>query len=202
MKKTVFLLMILYPIFLCAQTFNYNAQAAVEYADYWWDGRNTRDWVKDSINYNPEYDWGFPYYNYDRHGGDCANFVSQCLKEGGWDFSAGIDGKGTGVDNRGCISGVNNIRKHLHYKGTPYVDVYYSAADDNRLYHSLGDPLFISDAKGTVRHSLICTYINDKEALYNTHSKDYQYVRRKGFAKLMPCGTYFNLTYPAHCFNC
>jgi len=34
MKKTVSLLMILYPIFLYAQTFNYNAQAAVEYADY------------------------------------------------------------------------------------------------------------------------------------------------------------------------
>ncbi|MCX5977824.1 MAG: amidase domain-containing protein [Coprothermobacterota bacterium] len=39
--------------------------AAVRYAEIWWNGHNTTDYP----NYEP---------------GDCANFVSQCLHEGGW----------------------------------------------------------------------------------------------------------------------
>ena len=43
----------------------YNRQKAVEYAHKWWNGRNPA------------------FYNFDSLGGDCTNFVSQCLFFGG-----------------------------------------------------------------------------------------------------------------------
>ena len=42
----------------------YNRRAAIEYAQKWALGRNPR------------------YYNFDKIGGDCTNFVSQCLYAG------------------------------------------------------------------------------------------------------------------------
>ncbi|MDR0822004.1 MAG: amidase domain-containing protein [Oscillospiraceae bacterium] len=42
----------------------YNRQAAVNYAKRWWNGRN------------PEY------YDFQQLGGDCTNFISQCLYAG------------------------------------------------------------------------------------------------------------------------
>lgn len=47
------------------KTIEYNRKAAVEYAKKWAYGRNPA------------------YYNFDRLGGDCTNYVSQCLFAGG-----------------------------------------------------------------------------------------------------------------------
>ena len=44
----------------------YNVQAAIDYANYWCDKRNPA------------------YHDYSNEGGDCANFVSQCLIAGGF----------------------------------------------------------------------------------------------------------------------
>ena len=54
------------PVFRVDQTGNYDRDAAVEYADEWNDDANT-----------DEYEF------FGGRGGDCANFVSQCLKAGG-----------------------------------------------------------------------------------------------------------------------
>ena len=43
---------------------NYNRNAAVEYANRWAMGRNPA------------------YFNFDRYGGDCTNFASQCIYSG------------------------------------------------------------------------------------------------------------------------
>ena len=50
---------------ISASAENYNPSAAVAYASQYWN------------NYNPAYN------NYNSVGGDCANFVSQCLYAGG-----------------------------------------------------------------------------------------------------------------------
>jgi hypothetical protein len=42
----------------------YNRQKAIEYAEKWANGRNPK------------------YYNFDKLGGDCTNFISQCLYAG------------------------------------------------------------------------------------------------------------------------
>ena len=44
---------------------SYNRQKAVEYAFKWWNNRNPQ------------------FYNFDSLGGDCTNFINQCLNAGG-----------------------------------------------------------------------------------------------------------------------
>ena len=43
----------------------YNKQKTIEYATFWWNKRNPN------------------FYNFDTLGGDCTNFISQCLLAGG-----------------------------------------------------------------------------------------------------------------------
>ena len=66
----------------------YDPQAAANYADTWWNGRN------------PAY--------HDYGDNDCANFVSQCLIAGGLSLSAG-----PGVDSWGCIPYCDNLHLNL-----------------------------------------------------------------------------------------
>ena len=60
------LLILLLCLSLLQNIFTYNAAAAVKYARNWWNRRN------------PNYD------DFSYSGGDCANFVSQCLIAGGF----------------------------------------------------------------------------------------------------------------------
>ena len=72
---------------------NYNPVAASDYADKWWNSRNT-------VNY----------LDFSGIGGDCANFVSQCLLAGGMDLSAG---PGNPSEYYGCIINCNNL--HINF---------------------------------------------------------------------------------------
>lgn len=56
---------------MIAHAISYNSYAAVDYASRYWQ------------NYNPNY------FNYNSMGGDCANFVSQCLRAGGLEMTDG-----------------------------------------------------------------------------------------------------------------
>ena len=50
MKKiTFFIILIGCPFIFYAQT--YNPKAALDYADRWWDGRNTNNWIKHIDNH-------------------------------------------------------------------------------------------------------------------------------------------------------
>ena len=71
----------------------YDAQAAADYADLWWDGRNPA------------------YYDYGTN--DCSNFTSQCLIAGGLDFSDGTNGSGYGVDSWGAMYNVDHLDLNL-----------------------------------------------------------------------------------------
>ncbi|MEA2075516.1 MAG: PKD domain-containing protein [Euryarchaeota archaeon] len=74
----------------------YNPQAAVNYADTWCHVYNSNNpYVCD------------PYQDYSSRGGDCANFVSQCLIAGGLDLSAGT------VDSCGCIISCTKLNVYL-----------------------------------------------------------------------------------------
>ena len=185
-------------IFFYAQ--NYNPQAAVEYADTWWNDKNT----------GGADHWGEPYYYYGTvvhpdgsttwFGGDCANFVSQCLIAGGLDLTAGTDGFGKGVDKRYCIPGVDNLIDHLLYKKYSLTDSSFPQ-DENLLFHTLGDPLFVRTPSNSLKHSLICSYIDDKKQFYACHSSNAHRAPRSYYAG-MHYSRYFNLSIPAHCFNC
>jgi hypothetical protein len=78
------------------QGLGYNPQAAVNYANTWWNSRN-------------------PMY-YDYSPADCANFVSQCLIAGGLDLSVH-----PGADSKGCIPSCTNLQDFLvNYVGATY----------------------------------------------------------------------------------
>ena len=79
MRQVIFIIIISSSFTTIAQT--YDRQAATDYANYWWDGRNTMNGEKSQTSYDTA--WGNPYNNYNGLGGDCANFVSQCLIAGG-----------------------------------------------------------------------------------------------------------------------
>ena len=192
------LILILYPSFFYAQT--YNPQAALEYADYWWDGRNTNNWTKAPSNFDIV--WGNPYNNYNTLGGDCANFVSQCLRAGGLILDEGADGFGTGVDNRKCIKTVDNFIAHLKYKDVRFYTAYLSHGKSNSFQMSVGDVAFIRNEDNTSRHSLFCSYVQSKTPYYATHSSD-QWRRPRTYYRNMPYSIYFRLNpYPEHCYDC
>ena len=71
----------------------YDPLAAVNYADTWWNGRNSN------------------YHDYSSSGGDCANFVSQCLIAGGLDLS--VCGSCTWIDDKGCLPRCRDLHTYL-----------------------------------------------------------------------------------------
>ena len=82
-------------LYLIGTSFSYNPSKAVAYAKQWAYSRNPK------------------YYDYSNMGGDCANFVSQCLIAGGLSLSGcpGTYGQG------GTIPLVSNLETCLVQKG-------------------------------------------------------------------------------------
>ena len=77
---------------------SYDPGSAVSYAYNYCDKRN------------PDFN------DYTGQGGDCANFVSQCLLAGGQDLS------GCSVDDRGCVINVGALESCLMSKGWNYAE--------------------------------------------------------------------------------
>ena len=74
-------------------TLSYNPQAAITYGNTY------------CRKYNPQYS------SYAHSGGDCANFVSQCLHAGGLDFSGCAH-----VNRQGMIPGCTSLQNCLRSK--------------------------------------------------------------------------------------
>ena len=77
---------------------SYNRKAAVKYAKQWCN------------SFNPKY------HNYNPEGGDCANFVSQCLIAGGMDLKK-MCGGGSAYGVGGTVPAVNNMRACFQKNG-------------------------------------------------------------------------------------
>jgi hypothetical protein len=187
MRKIIFFIIVL----CCWTTIKaqtYNVDNAVKYAHDWCDKRN------------------FDYYYYGERGGDCANFVSQCLKAGGLDLSVGIDPNeqppNNGVDGKGCIIRARNLVKHLkQYQNTTSAE----ASNINPpSEHDVGDPMFLLYPDGIAYHSYFCSSLDaNASRLYCAHTGfacDVNTVNiDNGNTRL-----YFHIknSIPAHCENC
>ena len=114
-----------------ATTVSYDVQSAINYAETWWNGRNTAK-----------------YHDYSYVGGDCAHFVSQCLKAGGLDLSAGSNGSGNGVDYWGCIPAVLNLDANLHY----YQNTQRQVRGGEPSWVLKGDPILFYSNDGMYHH--------------------------------------------------
>ena len=119
---------------LIGLTLSYNAANAAAYAKKWYDGYNSQ------------------YNNYNGQGGDCANFVSQCLIAGGQSLS------GCETDNKGCVPSVNNLKNCLTKKG------WKSSANVPPGFKA-GYPVIFSG------HATIASSVNGKTVLVACHSK-------------------------------
>jgi len=103
-------------VVVTATAMNYTPSDAVDYASDWWNGYNTEEYE----------DYSYP------RGGDCANFVSQCLKAGfGGNFAWGdrftlqewvnwpyapCKRPKYWVDKHGCLPNCGNLRNWTRYK--------------------------------------------------------------------------------------
>jgi len=129
---------------------DYNRQAAVQYAQNWVGQRNTKKWPK-----------------YDNYGGNCQNFVSQCLYNGGipMDYTGKYQWKwyGTAVNNskqtrRGRSSSWSGVEDFLTYSryNTGYGLVSKAGAD----YYTgeIGDVIHMGTSQRW-RHTVIITKV-------------------------------------------
>ena len=169
----------------------YDPQAAAAYARRWCNDINS--------NYN--------YYGLDQYGGDCANFVSQCLKAGGMDLSLGAYGVpgGTGeVDNKGCIKGAKELVMHLekYQNVTPRVSTLgYSPP----THHDVGDPMFTLNLSNVPNHAYICSSLNSNaRQLHSAHTEDRCDDNMADVFGSNARLIYFHIksAYPDHCDNC
>ena len=123
-------------LLLIALAISYDGNAAVNYA------------LKYCRNYNPAYN-KYP-------GVDCANFVSQCLKAGGFSNS-NCDGR----DSKGMIINCGYLSKCLKKNG-------WKSASTRPSAFKKGYPFFLNDYS----HVMLATKINSGSVNYAGHTND------------------------------
>ena len=125
-------------LFLIGLSLSYNPGAAVSYAR------------KYCSNYNRAYE------NYASMGGDCANFVSQCMIAGGFSFK-GCSGW---VDYYGCMPRVIEQKNCLKSKG-------WKEYTSRPNCFKAGYPFFFGDS-----HAVLASYVSGNTVKYCGHTND------------------------------
>jgi len=144
----------------------YYREAAIDYAEKWWNGRNSR--------YN---DYG---------DSDCANFVSQSLMAGGLGLSSGV----VDVDDKGCIISSTNLNNWLvNSLGAQHETwTYDQVMEDPRgepLGFIRGDVAIFGNYNDPYWHAVFAVIGDDTHyAEFNAHSNDRQHKTIQEFFSL------------------
>ena len=109
-----------------------------------------------AARYNTEYNPNYKNYKYQE--GDSANFVSQCLYNGGQSFSGCA-----GLDSKGMIPKVNDLKTCLLSKG-------WRSSSTKPVNYKSGYPMFYKNSYGT--SALIATRIEKTIVFYCSHNPD------------------------------
>ncbi len=145
-------------------TMNYVRNAAVGYANQWYNARNWR------------------YNDFTSSGGDCANFVSQCLIAGGLSLYKGTNGLGYGVYpdvdrpstySNGTIPYCDYL--HLHLKNYQNTQVTYIIDTNATIPASIerGDVLIFGNKSGDkYQHAMIVVWRNATDLGLAGHTSD------------------------------
>ena len=121
----------------------YNPSAAVDYASKYWN------------NYNPSYG------NYNNVGGDCANFVSQCL------YAGGVEQDGTWYNGSSAWISCSSQIEYFRSKGYTVID--WAQAGDIKI----GNPVYYYNG-GSMAHTAICVgYDNNGTPLVAAHNSNF-----------------------------
>jgi lysozyme len=136
----------------------YDRTATVAYADL----------HTNTTNYNPDYG------NYAGLGGDCANFVSQCLIAGGINLWMGSDGNGYGLgfytNQSGTLINCDNLAANLlNYQQTFFSFIESSGTPPANL--TVGDVIIYGTAGGDLyRHAVIVVEGSGSNCKVDAHS--------------------------------
>ena len=125
-----------------AMTYSYNVSNAIAYADRY------------CINYNNSYN------SYKGRGGDCANFVSQCLYAGGF--------KQNTVWYKHSVAWINVMKQIAHFK---QYGSFLNATNSNLIK---GNPIYFDwNGDSTYDHATICVGRNNSGiAILDSHTRD------------------------------
>ncbi|MEW6609320.1 MAG: amidase domain-containing protein [bacterium] len=107
-------------LMIVTNVLGFNRSEVSTYGDSYWgpdeDDYNVWGYNNDELD-NPNHDPDSYYKNYNSSGGDCANFVSQCLIEGGLDLTAGPGCYGKRHINNQWVDATipycDNLHQHL-----------------------------------------------------------------------------------------
>lgn len=156
----------------------YSRQKAVEYAYMWWDKRNPK------------------FYNFDDLGGDCTNFVSQCLFFGGIEMNMSANGwfynnlssrspSWTGVEQffSFAISNQKNLGVRAELSNIQQIEigdvVQLKLRGENRFHHSL----LITHISGVKNYSNVLLTSHTYDAL--NKPIDHYFVEDIRFLKIL-----------------
>ena len=125
-----------------AKSYTYNVSKAIAYAD------------KYCINYNSAYN------SYKGRGGDCANFVSQCLYNGGFQQDS--------TWYKHSVAWINVMKQIAHFK---QYGTFMKATNGNLLR---GNPIYFDwNGDSTYDHATICVGRNNSGvAILDSHTRD------------------------------
>ena len=139
----------------------YSRQSAVEYAKKWWNKRNPN------------------FYNFDDLGGDCTNFVNQCLYYGGitmlesplgW-FYKSLNYRSpswAGVEEFFTFSLTNQNLKGVRAKQIFFNFDNYFKIEENFFMLDIGDVIQLNlMGEDRYHHTLLITKINKQNALFS-----------------------------------
>ena len=139
----------------------YNIAAAVNYSNTYWS------------NYNPAY------YNYTSLGGDCANFVSQCLHAGGMPMHYGAAYSSTcwfyttSSNRSGSWTGAKESWYYwMTYRG-------YGIVSPNNSQVWAGCPVYVDWTNdGVIDHAYFCIGRNSSgTAIINSHTENQYHIK-------------------------
>jgi hypothetical protein len=162
----------------------YNRSNAASYADSWVIHNSTIGYnVRDASYYNPAY----KNYNPPDYGGDCANFVSQALFAGGWQYDSSwwYNNNGTGgtqtSDDTASTTWTYAPTHFSYWAGARGVQVGSPSQLDT------GDPVYYDwayvspDGPDKIQHvAIVVGRTTDGVPLVDAHNWDYYHVPYSG----------------------
>lgn len=135
-----------------------------------------------AINYAYKYynNYNTSYKNFNDKGGDCVNFISQCLKAGGcqtssdWYYNNGSDYSGSWIEcSRFKSFWTNNSNATYSYSKEMFQQYYSSLA--NYMNLQIGDVIMLCGNVGGFLlpyHTIIITSRTTTDILYSAHNQD------------------------------
>jgi len=170
----------------------YTPSGALTYADKWWNGAN-HDCKNSYLTCSTWAYFGGDHCGYPSHGGDCANFVSQCLNAGGHSPLVGFPqcrGYPCGKEEPGaknlddCLANHFGWTRQCGLRAKPPAGI---QPGDVAIYHKASCSDFVA-------HATIVTVVNNSNTYVSCHSPSTHNGAYTRFFSSHPCVSWLLLS--------